>query len=355
MNNASPEKKNSILKTLAITGFLAIIIIIAWLSIQLVSALPNAYTSLASLAEGVSQYQQSIVEPEAIVPLVVTSNTTLVNSGGNVEVSWNTAQASGSYTFAYECADGVSVDLVSDGGMQSIDCDSNYNLGDTDSVTLAIDSAKNRYADVTYSISFLETDGASPRATGDATLTVVNNNVSNLVIATEEATEVAVEPEVAVVEEVSTQPEAAEVVETTPTPETVSTPPVFEQEFVYTIPTSDPNGRVDLATKFIITGAISGNTFNAGIIDEDEAGAIQFEVKNLGSKTSEDWTFTVSLPNGSTYQSDNQEPLKPNERAVLTIGFQPAEVASHTFEVEVETVADRNNANNTFLAFTPFF
>ncbi len=352
MNNVSPEKKGSVLKTLAITGFFAIIILIAWLSIQLVNVLPGAFNSLASLAEGVSQYQQSIVETEPTVPLVVTSNTTLVNTGGTVDISWNTAQANGSYVFSYECTEGVAIDLLSADGTQSIECNSQYNLGDTDSVSLAIDSVKNRYTDVTYSVSFLETEDTEPRATGDATLTVVNSNVSNLVIETEEVVDEITgtnEDNIATNTEETTQNSDTPVV-SAPTPTT----PVYEQEFVYTIPTSDPNGRTDLATRFLFTGTIENNVFTPGVIDTDETGAIQFEVKNLGSKTSGNWTFSVSLPNGGTYESASQKPLKPNERAVLTIGFQAAGVSSHTFEVSVATTGDTASLNNQFKTFVPF-
>ena len=52
MSKASPEKKQSVLKTLAIIGFIGIIIFIAWASVQLVNVLPSAFSSLASLAEG---------------------------------------------------------------------------------------------------------------------------------------------------------------------------------------------------------------------------------------------------------------------------------------------------------------
>jgi len=351
MNNASPEKKNSILKSLAITGFVAIIIIIAWLSIQFVNVLPSAFSSLASLADGVRQYQ-SASEPVAVVPLVVTSNSTLVNSDGTVDISWNTAQASGSYVFSYTCTDGVSVDLITSDGNQSIDCETNYNLGDTDSLTLGLTSEKSRFSDLTYSISFLRTNDTEPAATGGASLTIVNTDISNIILAEEEEEVV----EVVIIEEPTPEPEVTPVSPPEPITPPAPTPsaPVFEQEFVFTIPTSDPNGRVDLATRFLLTGEIVNNRFRAGTIDEDEAGAMQFEVKNLGTKTSQDWTYSVSLPNGSRYESDDQAPLKPNERAVLTIGFPAAGVSSHTFVVDIQTTGDRSSLNNQFAIFVPF-
>ena len=358
MNNQTPEKKNSILKTLAIAGFVAVIIIVGWLSVQFVSVVPSAFSSLASLAEGINQYEENTENAAKTQSIVVTSNTTLVNSGGNVDISWNTAQANGSYVFSYECTDGVAVDLVGANGVQNIDCGANYNIGDVDSATLAIDSAKDRYSDLTYTIAFIETDRTEPSAVGTATLTVVNSTIPNITLADETEEEVLDEAfEDSVIDEIAEEvsQEAQEPV-VTPQPSTTTPPPapVYEQEYVYTIPTSDPNGRTDLATRFIATGMISGQRFTPGLIESDEDGAIQFEVRNLGTRTSEEWTFSFDLPTGGTYESKTQDPLKPNERAVLTVGFPTTNQNSHTFEVEVETDRDRNSQNNDFEIFVRF-
>ena len=88
---------------------------------------------------------------------------------------------------------------------------------------------------------------------------------------------------------------------------------------------------------------------------QDEKGAIQFEVKNYGSKTSDTWEFEVSLPNGGTYSSDEQEPLKPNERAVLTIGFPTTDDSQHTFVVTIDESTDRNSLNDRFTQTVTFF
>jgi len=357
MNNETPEKKNSLLKTLAIAGFVAIIIIIGWLSIQFVSVIPNAFSSLASLAEGINQYEETTEGSQETQSLVVTSNTTLVNSGGSADISWNTAQAQGSYVFSYDCADGVAVDLVGANGVQNIDCDSNYNVGDVDTLTLAIDSEKNRYSDLSYTIAFIETDKTEPTAVGNAALTIVNSNVANINLADETEEEILEEA----FEDSELDEIAQEAVDETPesapsNPSTVTQPPapVFEQEYVYTIPTSDPNGRIDLASRFISTGVIINQRFVSTSINRSQSGAIQFEVKNLGTKTSEDWTFSFDLPTGGTYESKVQKPLKPNERAILTVGFPEANRGSFTFEVDVETSQDRVSANNDFETFVIF-
>ena len=335
MNDVSKNKKDSILKSLAIAGFVGIIILISWLSIQFVSIVPEAFSSLASLIEGLNQHQEAALEENDMTQFNVTSNASIVNAGGSVVISWETTKVPGSYTFSYECLEGVAIDIANDDGLQSIACDTNYNLGNTDSLSLTIDSEKERFIDINYTVSFLATNDTEPRASATASLTVINDQINSVFVSDNVNETEIVEEEV--IDEVET------VVGTTPGEEIV-----YEQKFVYTIPTSDPNGITDLGTKFLNTGKIIGNVFIAGKLKQDDNGAVQFEVKNFGTKTSEEWTFSVSLPDGGNYTSTEQKPLKPNERAVLTIGFPATDDTRHTFEVEIEESTDVNSLNNKF-------
>lgn len=340
MNDVSPKQKDSILKTLAIIGFTGIVVLIAWLSIQLVNLIPGAFSSLASLAEGVNRYQSSEVSSgEDLTPLTVTSNKTLINVREPVELTWENAGRPGSYLFSYSCTEGVAIDLTDEAGERSINCDTNYNVGDVTTLTLSAQSEKERYANIDYTVSFLGTNDTTPRAAGSESLTVVNPDIRNLLaVETDTTTE---EGAAATSEEPTVEP----VIPTTPSNPT--TPP-FEQEYTYAIPTSDPNGRTDLAVRFLNVGTLVGNSFVAGAVEQDESGAIQFEVKNLGTKTSNDWTYTVALPTGGNYQSPDQDPLKPNERAVVTIGFPAGADAQHTFTVTIDTDGDRSSLNDRF-------
>ncbi len=347
-NEVSQQKKDSVLKILAIAGFIGIIILLAWASVRLVSIAPSAFSSLASLAESVTEYQEVALEEQTDGKINVSSNTTLVNAGETVDLSWDTARVSGSYTFLYQCAAGVALDIVETDGNRSLTCGTNYNIGNTDGITIAIDSEKERYADVVYTVAFLGTNDTEPRASGTASLTIINSEIQNF-LGTNNPLEETVSENTEEVS-VNTNPEEVTATETVPETETNTAPEtgVYEQEFVYTIPTSDPNGRTDLATKFIQTGAIVGNTFFADSIMQGEDGALQFEVKNYGSKTSDEWSYTVSLPNGSTYKGEDQTPLKPNERAVITIGFPATDKATHTFVVTIDEPTDSNTLNDAF-------
>ena len=346
-NNVSPQKKGSILNTFAVAGFVAIVLLLAWLSIQLVQLFPNALTSLASLAEGVDQSSETIVEDNAMKPIVVTSDTSLMKSGETLNIDWEAANARGSYVFSYDCIDGVAVNQMDGTVERQLECNTNYNVGDVTALTIAVESEKNRYTDVTYSVGFLATNDTQPQAMGSDVVTIINEDVNGFAFNTDSG-ELATE---AVVTEPETPINPTPTVETptvvTPTPSTSPTP-VFEQEFVYEIPTSDPNGFTDLSASFIAVGDIVSNRFVPGTVEADEGGAIQFSVKNFGTKTSSNWTFELSLPNGGTYNSPVQAPLKPNERAVLTIGFRAGSDNVHTFELEVDESTDRNSGNDSF-------
>jgi hypothetical protein len=349
MTDVKENKKRSPLILLAILAFIGIIALVSWLSVQLVNSMPNAISSLASIAESVNQ--QTIVkdsvqaEPQT---LVVTSDKTLINSQDTIELSWNTTKTPGSYTFSYACTDGIAVNIV-DGAdsFRNITCDTNYNVGNTDSLILSAESEKTRFENVNYTVSFLTTTDTSPWISGSASFMVVNSAIQSGVTAQEDLDINTAETGVTENETETSEPEKPVSGVTPPTP-------VFEQEFTYTIPTSDPNGRVDLSTQFIATGIIINNSFFPRSISRNENGAIQFEVKNYGTKTSDEWVFSVTMPNGSKYESADQQPLKPNERAVLTIGFASADVIQHTFFGRVDEQSDTTTLNDQFVQSVTF-
>ncbi len=344
-NQTPPTSKGRVIKSLAIAGFIGIIIIIAWLAMQLVHVVPGAFASLASLAEGVRQYQGAVpstAEPgtddatETSDTIALTADTRSIEAGEVVTVRWSTTDTPGSYTFNYQCADGVAVDLEGVAGLTSISCNTNYNIGNVDSLTLRVDSEKERFAEVVYEIAFLRTNDTEPRARGSQTIAVVNESVSEF-------------PNLVSTDPVVTEPVVAEPAVTSPT--TPSTPSVnqpYQQEFVYAIPTSNPNGTTDLAVRFMNVGRIVNNNFSVSALTRNIAGAVQFEVKNTGTKTSRTWTYEARLP-GTEYTSTEQVALKPNERAIITLGFPATTVRSHQFVVNVTDTSDRNVTNNRFV------
>jgi len=125
--------------------------------------------------------------------------------------------------------------------------------------------------------------------------------------------------------------------------------PVTTYEYTYAIPVSNPNGFTDLSVSYKGIGRLTtaGTFLNTGVVRQNEAGAIQFVVHNLGTKTSEKWSFEALLPGGVKFSSTAQDPLKPNERATLTFNF-PAinEATLQKFSFEVEVDKDTNSKND---------
>lgn len=340
MNTETFSSKTKRAKAFIIIAFFAIIALIAWLSVQIVAYTPNAFSSLASLAQGISQYKEAVINSES---LPITSGLSSVESGKSATITWKKDSRPGTYTFSYNCNEGVTVEIVSPEGMRAVSCDMRYSLGDTDSVTLAVNTNKSEPINLSYAISFMRDSDIGPIRIGEQTLAVTP--AAALAEGEKKDGEVLGENDKKDDEFVKDEIVTLETPKPTkPTPVVVTRP---EPTLVYEIPVSNPNGFTDLATRFIGTGSIVNNKFVAGTIEREDVGAIQFEVKNIGTKTSESWTYSVTLPDGDTYTSPKQAALKPNERATITIGFATPDKASHTLSVVVK-VDDKTSANNSF-------
>ncbi len=343
MNNETLEEKGPSKKTLAIIGLLLAIALIAWLAVQIVAYAPKTFTSLASLAEGISQYKDAVLSGEN-KPIVITSEVTVIESNKPATITWKKDTEDGTYAFSYNCVDGVTVDIITDDGLRSISCDTRYSLGDTDSLTLMSESKNTPEANLSYAISFMRPNDIGPIRVGEQTVALKNEELA--MMEKEDGGEVLGEsdknefvPDEVVPPET---PQAA-----TPKPVVRPAPQVVETP-TFAIPASNPNGFTDLATRFLNVGDIVNNKFVAGSIARDDSGAFQFEVKNIGTKTSESWTYTVILPDGDAYTSPRQTALKPNERAVISLGFDTPDENSHTFTVVLSTDEDRTSTNNSF-------
>lgn len=336
---ANTPEKNSATKSLAIVGFVGLIIVISWLGIQLVQVMPTALSSLASLADSVYNY-----EP---VSLTVVSNKTVANVDEPFTISWNVPRQEGKFAFSYACAEGLSVDLRDQNGIKAINCDTNYDIGSVSSIDLVAKGERSRYTDLAYTIDFITIGHSEPTGNGTGRVSIVNPAIEDTVA----VGPVEPEPETPVA---TTTPTNTPATTTPAAPTTPSTPTkpttTYTTEYVYTIPTSDPNGYTDLVARHLGVGAISGGKFiSRTTIDNDTEGAIQFEVKNTGTKTSATWNYTVILPNGDTYNSPLQNPLKPQERKTIVIGFPTNEdTGTETYTVAVSVGGDKNLANNSF-------
>lgn len=336
MNNVTPERKQNVLKSLALAGLLAIIIFIAWVSVQIVSVFPNAVSSLASLADSVYSY-----DPRDEKDITLTTPVNDAKSGETITIAWDRPLQTGTYAFTFTCQEGVAVEIkTSENTFGNAECNKSYDLGGVDAADIVIVSEKNYQVDFNYTLAYLKTNSTESTAKTSQSFVVTNDRLAPA------------EDEVTVNDETITpttpEPEVAGEATPTPTPVTSGTP-VTTYEYTYAIPVSNPNGYTDLSVSYKGIGRInnSGIFINTGVVRKDEAGAIQFVVHNLGTKTSEEWSFEAVLPGGVTFNSKDQDPLKPNERATLTFNF-PAinETSVQKFSFEIEVDKDTNSKND---------
>ena len=372
MDNVTSEKKHSMIKGLAVAGLLAIIIISALLAVKLVQSLPKAIDSLASIATSVYNYN-----PLQDKNIGVMADKTLVKTGETITLSWPEQNDPGIYTFSYTCQDKISFSLsTSDKNIPFLNCDKDYELGNNTAVALSARSEATSIVDVKYEVAFFRTNDSIPKATHNGILTIANPNLASNVVENIEQTQTEI-PRVSATStpnelatssvEVSKEEAplvvkepvilAKPVVATTTLPvktpiktqaaKPVATAPVY----IYEIPVSDPKGTIDLATTYLGAGVKSRNGVftKTSQIKENTPGAFQFAVHNIGTKTSLPWTFTASLPGSEIFNSSEQSPLKPNERAVITIEFSGITTTdTENVSAMISTKSDNNNNNNGF-------
>ncbi len=335
MTQVTPERKERVIKSLALFGLFGVIIFIAWLSVQIVSILPSAVTSLASLAESVYQY-----DPQQAREIKIIDAPDHLTTGLPTTIRWDKPFKNGSYSFSYACGKDIFLEVTSaESDFAGLECNKNYNLGNVDSASLLVHKDTTDQLKLEYTISYFKTNAVIASASSSHATGVIQGS------------DVPVGPSTSVEVTVNEQPLTPK--PTTPTVATSNPKPVSplqpETALIYEIPVSKPNGTVDLAVSYGGIGMINsaGNFVSTGSLKKDNVGAIQFIVHNIGTKTSDTWSFTTLLPGDVTFTSKTQEPLKPNEKTTLTISFPAvSEVTLQKFNLAASVKNDINEVNN---------
>lgn len=329
MDQVPEEKKDALTKTFAIVGFTALLIFVVWLAVQLVSIVPSAFSSLASLADSVYNY-------DAKQELEVATDNSVANAGESFTISWTALRGVGEYSFSFVCTEGVALEAKNtDGEVVSLACDTPLSLGKNTSLDVLVASEKHRFVDVPYTITFAREGTEEGMKQTLKTVTIVNASIpTGGVLSTDTKEPATVTPSV------------------TPTTKPVVYKPATGANVVYTYPVSNPKGSIDLQVSYLGAGTLSQETFTKTItIDNDRNGAIKFEVKNNGTKTAEDWSYVAHLPFDITYTSPAQKALKPQERAIITLGFDGlSKNGTAKISVDVSAKNDVNDKNNKVTA-----
>lgn len=341
MNNVTPERKESVVKTLAILGLLGVILFIAWVSVQIVSIFPSAVSSLASLADSVYNY-----DPRGPGEIELTPVAEIVETGSELTLKWDKRFDTGTYAFTFLCEDGMSVEIkTAETNFENAECGKSYTLGTVDTALIIVNSEKKGQAPLTYTISYFKNNVYTPASQSSQSVLVTNKRFiepgPNVNVVTPPQVTVETTPEV--IPEVETEEEA---VLGTPKPQV----PQYSYEYSYQVPVSDPKGFTDLKVTYLGIGPKTRTSFtNSGTLIEGVEGVLQFSVQNIGTKTSDTWSFKAELPGGSDYTSDTQKALKPNEQTILSITFPAVNKNTvENIEIEAKVANDRDLKNNSF-------
>jgi hypothetical protein len=348
-NNVTHEEKDALTKTFAIVGFVVLVIFGVWLAVKIVTFVPSAFSSLASLADSVYNYDKTET-------ITVNSENNVYNAGEAFTLSWGAMRRLGTYTFSYACTEGVSVDIKdANGKIMTLPCSEVLALGESTSLEVLVSSEKNRFTDVPYTITYTKNGASETSSMITRDLTLVNVAIpatGALVTNTDKPSvgeSMGEKGETPAAPVVVAKPVVKSVVKPVSKPTTYVAPkPKTITKTVYTVPVSNPNGTIDLQVTYLGSGTISGSTFvKLTSIDLDKSGAIQFEVKNIGTKTADVWSYTASLPADISYTSGSQKALKPNERAIITLGFDGlSKKGTEKVSVTVTAKNDTKTSNN---------
>lgn len=329
----SDDSKMAAIKTLAIIGFLAGIVVAVWLGVLIVRFVPQAFSTLASLAESLS------VREEAFE---VKLDKRIVGSGESFALTWTEMRKTGTYQFSYRCTDGVEGETKNDvGDIITIPCDAWLTLPSEKHTALFVfTSDTKRFVDIPLTLTFTPAHGTHKVYEATELITIVNATIADA----------SLPPVVA-----TSTPPVTKPATTTPSVKPPVKPAMTQTVPVYTtnFPVSNPNGFTDLEMTYGGVGTYNTGSKNfdtKSSIDNDDRAALRFEVKNIGTKTSGDWTYTIELPGDEDYRSSSQSPLKPQERAVITILFEVGDAKAGTEKIEGEVNGgnDSRSGNNTF-------
>lgn len=298
--------------------FIGIAILVLFLiAFGIVRILPTIYSAVGAAGTTLT----SIFTPKATIE--VTASPATLDTGDIFTLAWSNSnvEASGSYTFTYECNKEVSIEhTYPNGEKASIVCATPFTLPKNDnSLKFKIVFAeKDSFADVTLSVLFTN-ETNKDTVTGATTITVRNGSSYG--------------PSTTPGVSVSTSTPIA----SRPTP---TTPAV--------------NGVADLAVINTQTGVInrSTNSFTPGIVQTGDRVGVQFEVTNIGNKATGAWKLIATLPTNpaQTYVSPFQVSLNPGDRLLFTLAFDDLIYAQdNTIAINIDStnaVIESNEANN---------
>lgn len=310
------------------------------------SELPQVWEKVSLAAVSIS----SLFFPNEHLDVSVSSST--VESGKVFSVTYNHIGKRGGgeeiYDIQYRCSDGLFFKLITNDGNQApLFCDTPADIGNlgTTTINLLPILSKNDSATTTILITYNRTGVNGKTMTKSADIEVVKPlTLKNG----------------APPANPSSANEAGGAVSRTAGEETSQLFKIGDYSTTttttYQNQPSNPNGYVDLAVRILGIGTVDKNTgqFTAtSTLKSSDRIAIRFDVMNVGTKTSKEWSFSASLPTYPWYifQSGAEPPLSPGDKIRFTLGFDNIEKTNGNLVVlnadPNNQISDNLRSNNT--------
>lgn len=325
---SAEPRVSTFVKTFAIVGFIAIVVLAAWMSIQVIRVTPGALSaavvSITSIFRGSDE-------------LDLTLSTRVVNAGTEYPVTVSFDGADDRLAFSYECTDDVTFSTKTEEGVTPIACEEAYPFVGT-TLTVVASSTAAHFADVMITVESVTEDPVDS-VSDSALLTIVT-----------EGTEVGTSTKPVS----STDRPAEPTTGTAPTPVTPGTPTTVTREVE--APRSDPNGTPDLKVTIVGTGVVNKKDGKEVFVAMDELpnnkrAAVKFIVENIGTKTSEEWKFAATLPiegdEDYEYNSKDQAKLRPGDKIEFTLSFNEVVEDEDRATVKIELDVDGKDAKDS--------
>ncbi len=315
-----PPKKESptmsiVSNTLAIVGFIILLVIIVWGLLHIVNISKFSFGSLFA-----SPATIEITAPKSPV------------SGNPVTISWklNNETKAGSFSFVYQCEPNFAFVMPGqNGAMNKIPCGTSITVGSSTSATMIPMAATIGAVSVPFSVVFTPTDG-SARVEASASMSVA--------------------PAAQVAQPAPAQPAASK-------PAAPAKKPVTSYHAVpsshYAPVAHAASGPADLKVTIIATGYIDPSgalLMNRAPTPGDLVG-VEFDIANVGGSPTGTWFFQAHLPTSSayTYTSANQVSLAPGDHIVNTLRFTMLTPGGGMFTAVADPsnlINDINRTNN---------
>lgn len=327
--------KERFLKALSVIGGIAILVGVVWVGMQGFRVLPNARTLVANAVVSV----QSFFTPAERIVVSVIDSQVVVDESFDLAWEHRGKNADGSYSFFYECRDGIHLALNDD----TVFCNTELPLLSTQTtLSLTPRGTIDGTVAVPVEVRFRENNDETISERGELTITVQDERFDEATSTTATTTPTTSS---------TNSPQTGGPGVTAGTPTTITYP-------VTVSPTSDPNGDIDLRVEVLAYGLVHRTTGVFEEMDEiprdlpsNKRGAIKFVVENIGTKASGEWEFEAELPTSPSYTFDSrdQDSLFPGDKIEFIIGFdriRNVDEDDYRIEVDPSDDIDESRENN---------